>query len=159
VKHLSPPASEALDDLPLPSAEQHAGALNALVRLRDEATAKVEQHRLPILVEANLWLQNSELAGMPVVRMRGDSMGDTLRDGDFALVEVGHTDVADGGVFAIAQNGSVIITQVEPVYQSGRSTGRIRCTPRNPVYSQFELTLGEDARIIGRVAQRITRYL
>jgi hypothetical protein len=32
------------------------------------------------------------------------------------------------GVFAIAENGSVIISQVEPVYQSGRSTGRIKCT-------------------------------
>jgi len=28
-----------------------------------------------------------------------------------------------------------------------------------PAYMPFELTLGEDARIIGRVAQRITRYL
>jgi hypothetical protein len=116
MKHLSPPASEALDDLPLPTAEQHAGALKALARLRDEATAEVEQHRLPILVEANVWLQNSELAGMPVVRMRGDSMGDALRDGDFVLVETDNTDVADGGIFAIAENGSVFITQVEPVY-------------------------------------------
>jgi hypothetical protein len=121
VKHLSLPASEALDDLPLPPAEQHAGALQALARLHDEAVADAT----PLLVEADLWLQTSELAGMPVIRMRGDSMGDTLRDGDFVLVETDNTDVADGGIFAITENGSVIITQVEPVYQSGRSTGRI----------------------------------
>jgi hypothetical protein len=40
VKHLSPLASEALDDLPLPPTEQHAGALIALARLHDEAAAR-----------------------------------------------------------------------------------------------------------------------
>jgi hypothetical protein len=53
----------------------------------------------------------------------------------------------------------VFITQVEMIFQSGRSTGRIRCTPRNPLYTSFELELGKDARVIGRVAQRISRYL
>jgi phage repressor protein C with HTH and peptisase S24 domain len=97
---------------------------------------------------------------MPVVQMRGDSMGDTLGDGDFVIVETGHTDVAQGGIFAVLEdNESVIITQVEMTYQAGHSTGRIRCTPRNPAYTPFELTLGDDAKIIGRVAQRITRYL
>ena len=42
-------------------------------------------------------------------------------------------------------------------YQS--EPGRIRCTPRNPVYSPFELTLGDDAKIIGRVVQQVTRFL
>jgi hypothetical protein len=45
------------------------------------------------------------------------------------------------------------------IYRSGHPTGRIRCTPRNPVYTPFELELGKEANIIGRVAQRITRYL
>ena len=31
-----------MDDLPLPRAEEHAGALKALVRLRDEAAAEVD---------------------------------------------------------------------------------------------------------------------
>jgi phage repressor protein C with HTH and peptisase S24 domain len=53
---------------------------------------------------------------MPVVQMRGDSMGDTLPDGDFVLVETDHTDVAEGGIFAVLEdNESVIITQVEMI--------------------------------------------
>jgi hypothetical protein len=64
-----------------------------------------------------------------------------------------------GGIFAVLRDWSVIITQVERIYQDGCSTSQIRCTPRDPAYMPFELTLGEDARIIGRVAQRITRYL
>jgi phage repressor protein C with HTH and peptisase S24 domain len=90
--------------------------------------------------------------------MRGDSMGDSIRDGDFVIVETDDTDVADGGIFAVLDDtASVIITQVEIV--RGSRASRIRCTPRNPLYTSFELELGKDARIIGRVAQRITRYL
>jgi hypothetical protein len=56
-----------------------------------------------------------------------------------------------GGIFALLDDSvSLIIKQVQLVYESGHSTGRIRCTPSNPVYPPFELTLGEDARIIGR---------
>jgi hypothetical protein len=32
-----------------------------------------------------------------VVRLRGDSMGDTLRDGDSVLVDTDDTDVSHGG--------------------------------------------------------------
>jgi SOS-response transcriptional repressor LexA len=154
VKHLSLPASEALDDL-LPPAEQHAGALQALARLHDEAVADA----VPILVEANLWLQTSELAGMPVVQIRGDSMEPALRNGDHVLLDTDDTDVSPGGIFALLdENGSLIIKQVEIVRQSNGGQ-RISCMSRNSAYSPFELTLGEEAKIIGRVAQRITRYL
>jgi len=59
----------------------------------------------------------------------------------------------------VEKQSSVSIYQLEKVYENGRSTGRIRCTPRNPDYSPFELTLGEDASIIGRVVQKVTRFL
>jgi hypothetical protein len=163
VEHLSPPASEALDDLPLPPAEQHACALQTLARIRDETAAiVVEQHCAPInLVAADIWFQDTELAGLAVVRMKAESMGDTIRRGDFALIDTEQTEVAGGGIFAILveNRSSPSIYQVEKVHENGRSTGRIRCTPRNPVYSPFELTLGEDARIIGRVVQKVTRFL
>jgi hypothetical protein len=179
MKRVPPPTSELLVDLPLPLSDRYAGTITALASLRDEAEAQVDrllaspdetdddsaaittvaQQQSINLIAADAWLQNSELAGMPVVQMRGDSMGATFRDGDFVLVETDDTDVAYGGIFAILENQSVIITQVEMIYQSGYSTGRIKCTPRNPAYAPFELTLGKDAKIIGRVARRITRYL
>jgi hypothetical protein len=62
-----------------------------------------------------------------VVMMRGDSMGDTLRRGDFALIDTTQTEIAGGGVFAILEeNRSLIIYQVE-----ASGPGRIRCTPRD----------------------------
>jgi Peptidase S24-like len=118
MKQVTVPGGEPPVDVPLPPVERHAGALKALVRLRDDAAAEVDglltivdQQRAPILVGADVWFQNSELAGMPVLQMRGDSMGETLRDGDFVLVEAGHTDVSQGGIFAIVENDSVIITR------------------------------------------------
>jgi hypothetical protein len=78
-----------------------------------------------------------------VVVLRGDSMGDTLRRGDFALIDTTQTEIAGGGVSAILEeNRSVVIYQVET---SG--PGRIRCTPRDRQYAPFELTLGEEAKI------------
>lgn len=139
---------------------QHDGALQTLTRLRDEAAAiAAEPQRAPLnLVAADIWFQDPELAGLAVVTMRADSMGDTLRRGDFALIDTAQTEVADGGIFAILENNeSVIIYQVEQLHQS--EPGRVRCTPRNPVYSPFELTLGPDAKIIGRVVQKVTRFL
>jgi Peptidase S24-like len=161
MKPVAVPSGEPLVELSLPSVEQCAGAIKALARIREEAAATIIEHRAPInLVGADVWFQNSEFAGMPVMQMRGDSMGNAIRDGDFVLLDTDDTDVSEAGIFALLDDsGSLIIKQVELVYEAGHSTGRIRCTPRNPVYSQFELTLGKDARIIGRVAQRITRYL
>jgi hypothetical protein len=53
---------------------------------------------LPVLVAADVYFQDSELAGMSVVRMRGDSMGEALRDGDFAIVDTTQTEVAPAAI-------------------------------------------------------------
>jgi hypothetical protein len=142
-----------------------AGSIKALTRHRDEADGNSAPtvRNLPNLVTADVYfgLQDPELAGLAVVRKRGDGMGDTLRCGDCALVDTKQTEIAEGGIFAllVKEQSSASIYQVEKVYEDGRSTGRIRCTPRNPAYTPFELTLGEDARIIGRVVQKVTRFL
>jgi phage repressor protein C with HTH and peptisase S24 domain len=121
--------------------------------------AITERERTPInLVAADIWFQDPELAGLAVVPICGDSMQPTFRSGDYALVDTRQTEVAGGGIFAILENNrSVIVKQVEEVHYS--QAGRIRCTPRNPAYTAFELTLGEEAEIIGRVIQKITRHL
>jgi hypothetical protein len=63
-----------------------------------------------------------------------------------------------GGIFALLDdNESVIIIQVTPVH--GSQGRRILCTYANSRYAPFELTLGTEARIVGRVAHRFTRHL
>jgi phage repressor protein C with HTH and peptisase S24 domain len=102
-----------------------------------------------------------EFEGMPVVRMRGDTMEDTLRSGDFAVIDTEQTDVSQGGIFVVLdlEFRGWFIAQVQPIYQDRHSTGRIKCTPRNPRYPPSELTLGTEARIVGRVVQKFTRHL
>jgi phage repressor protein C with HTH and peptisase S24 domain len=110
------------------------------------------EHETSVLIAADF-----EFDGMPVVRMRGDSMEDTLRSGDFAVVDTAQTDVSQGGIFLVLdlEFRGWRIAQVEPSH----STDRIKCTPRNPRYKPSELMLGTEARIVGRVAHRFTRYL
>jgi phage repressor protein C with HTH and peptisase S24 domain len=125
------------------------------------ARAAADREQLPVLVAADTYFQDTEFAGMPMLRIRGDVMGDTLRSGDFAIIDTTDTDVSQGGIYAVSTDEwpGIFITQVTRV-RGGSPIGRIRCTPHNPTYPPFELTLGSDVRIIGRVAHRVTtRYL
>lgn len=91
-----------------------------------------------------------------ILPIRGDSMIDTLYDGDRAIIDLDDTDVSQGGIFALLDdNGTLIIKQVELIRAGGPK--RILCTSRNPRYKPFELPLHEPVRIIGRVASKITR--
>jgi hypothetical protein len=79
-----------------------------------------------------------------IKQSRGDQANCHLRISRYRECAATRWVVADAGVFAVLENNqSVTIYQVERVYQSG--PGRIRCTPRNPAYTPFELTLGKDA--------------
>jgi hypothetical protein len=100
-----------------------------------------------------LHLQPGRVHILPV---RGDSMVDSLFDGDRVIVDLNDTDISQGGIFALLDDiGSLIIKQVEPV--RGTEPRRIRCKSKNPSYEPFELTLMEPVRIIGRVASKISR--
>lgn len=91
-----------------------------------------------------------------ILPIRGDSMAEALFDGDRAIVDLDDVDVSQGGIFALFDaNGHLVVRQVEPV--RGSKPQRILCTPRNPHYRAFELVLEDPARIIGRVASKITR--
>jgi len=93
-----------------------------------------------------------------ILPIRGDSMVDTLFDGDRAVIDLDDTDVSQGGIFALVDdNGSVIIKQIELLRGVGSGPRRIRCKSRNPNYEPFELLLDDPVRIVGRVACRITR--
>jgi len=133
-----------------------------MIKKKAQSLAVIEQECEPVnLITAEVYfgLRDPELAGLAVVPIRGDSMQPTFRSGDFALVDV-RQNQADDGIFAVLEyNRGLAIYQIERVYELGRSNRRIRCTPRNPAYTPFELTLGQEAEIIGRVGQKITRHL
>jgi hypothetical protein len=156
MKPVTVPSGEPLVDVSLPSVEQCAGALKTLARLRDEAAAMVVEHQgVPInLVAADIWFQDPELAGLAVVRV--------LQVGDCALIDTRDTHV-DAGIFAVLYVKSVTIMQLERVHESGHPTDRVRRLWPNPLYGRQpnsdQYTLGEDLEIIGRVVQKVTRFL
>jgi phage repressor protein C with HTH and peptisase S24 domain len=114
---------------------------------------KMIKEQPPVLIAADF-----EFEGMPVVRMRGDSMEDTLRSGDFAVIDTAQTDVSMGGIFALLdERAKLIIMQVTPVH--GSRGQRILCTYANARYPPFELEMAGLVKIIGRVAHKVTRYL
>lgn len=95
------------------------------------------------------------LTASDIVRVRGDSMEPTLWDGDRVIVDRTDTDVRVDGIFAILDEGSLIIKQVEIV--RGTDPVEIVCKSRNTAYSTFNLVLDGNTRIIGRVVARIGR--
>lgn len=95
------------------------------------------------------------LSSSDIVRVRGDSMEPTLWDGDRVIVDRSDVNVRVDGIFAISDEGSLIIKQVEIV--RGTNPVEILCTSRNPAYSAFQLKLGGNTRVLGRVVARIGR--
>jgi len=95
------------------------------------------------------------LTASDIVRVRGDSMEPTLWDGDRVIVDRNDTDVRVDGIFAILDEGSLIIKQVEIV--RGTDPVEIVCKSRNTTYSPFNLILDGNTRVIGRVVARIGR--
>jgi phage repressor protein C with HTH and peptisase S24 domain len=102
----------------------------------------------------------ADLVGMRLEIIRGDSMADTFRDGDFAVINLDDRDVGRPGVFAfIDENGTTLqILQVQLI-RGSNGRRRIECSYANPRYKPFELDLIEPVRIVGRVMHRLTRHL
>jgi phage repressor protein C with HTH and peptisase S24 domain len=132
------------------TAERHGGKI-----------AIVEQQSSPNLVAAEVYFgfQDSDLAGLAVKQMRSDAMVPILKSGDYALIDTRDTNVGAGTFAVLLDNKSVVIMQLHRVYESGHSTDRVRSVYPNPVYGSSEFTLGEGAKIVGRVVQKVTRHL
>lgn len=94
-----------------------------------------------------------------IISIQGPSMDDGSRhaliDGDRVIISRDETRANQGGIFAIWDGESVIVKAVQLV--RGADPPKIRCISLNPTFEPFEILLGDDAFIIGRVAGRISR--
>lgn len=95
------------------------------------------------------------LGQVEIIAVDGDSMIPVLHSGDRVLVNRADTNIRQGGVFAVREGDAVIVKHIELI--RGSEPPRIRCSSANAQYNDFELVLGEDADIIGRVVWRATR--
>jgi phage repressor protein C with HTH and peptisase S24 domain len=84
-------------------------------------------------------------------------MAPAICAGDVVAIDTADAEIGGGGIFAIEESDIISVWQVELLH--GDMLGRIRCKPRNSTYSHFDLELGKQARIVGRVKGKFTSKL
>jgi phage repressor protein C with HTH and peptisase S24 domain len=92
---------------------------------------------------------------MWVLKVDGDSMGDTLRPGDRVLVDLNHVKpYPNDSIFVIDDGGGPSVKRLHVV--RGSDPPMIDIISDNPVVPK-DRVLAEDLRIIGRVCGRVSR--
>ncbi|WP_199499924.1 S24 family peptidase [Methylovirgula sp. 4M-Z18] len=91
-----------------------------------------------------------------ILAVDGPSMLPDLAPDDRILIDLDDTNPGRDGIFAIwdGHSESVIVKNVQLVRGAERPT--IRCISSNKTYEPFDLELGDNTKIIGRVKRRIT---
>lgn len=108
--------------------------------------------RLPDEVIGGLGLRSSDVVMIPV---QGDSMTETLIEGDYVLVDTRHRQPSPDGIYALGDEfGGVIVKRLEVArYARDDEDAVIRVISDNPKHAPKERPLAE-LRIIGRVVRR-----
>ena len=83
-----------------------------------------------------------------LVRVRGDSMEPTLRDGALVLVNTENGQGAQDGIYALLLDGALVVKRLQRAFAGG-----LIVHSDNPAYRDIELTPGQasELRVIGRV--------
>ena len=97
------------------------------------------------------WLRE-EFVGSPatlrLIRVGGDSMEPTLRNGDIVMLDVSKTSPAHGGIFVLDDGMGLVAKRLDRVL--GTAPPLVRIISDNPQYPGYERRLDE-VRIIGKV--------
>jgi len=114
------------------------GALNHRERVLDRMAFRLDW------IKAELRLP---LAGLMVVRARGDSMVPTIGEGDVLLIDGGQERLSDGGIYVIMRGEELIVKRVQ-----SKADGFILVSD-NPRYQPEPVLQSEHQgpRVIGRV--------
>lgn len=86
--------------------------------------------------------------GLAVIPVKGDSMEPTLRSGDRVLIDLGDTNVSQGGLFVVFDGLGRVVKRVEHV--PGTRPAKLALISDNPLHSKYEVN-AEEVGIIGRV--------
>ncbi len=96
------------------------------------------------------WLKSVTLSKLPalrVIQVAGDSMTDTLANGDQVLVDLGQKALAREGIFVLRLDGELIVKRVQKSFQSGAVTIK----SDNPRYDAEVITDPDRLDVVGRV--------
>lgn len=105
--------------------------------------------RLPTEILSSLGARPGDVVFIPV---QGDSMGETLREGDYVLVDTRHRLPSPDGIYALGDDfGGIVVKRIE--LTGVGEERRIRIISDNPKHVPKERGL-EEVNIIGRVLRR-----
>lgn len=103
------------------------------------------------------WLRRitSSPKDMILMVVKGDSMEQTIQDGDMVMIDQGRRDIVPGKIFAIGAGDTVMIKRLEMT-----PDGRVKVISDNKQYDPYIMD-GKDLRVIGQVvwfARELVRY-
>jgi len=157
--HIAGSSSGSLPEYDIRAGASYAGGQEPTIYKDGDVSGHepVAQWGLPsVYVESELGLR---FGFADVLAVEGDSMDDGSRyaliSGDRIVVDRRSTNVRQGGIFVIWDGDGHIIKQVELV--RGSDPPVITCKSLNKRYADFNIILDGNARVIGRVAAKITR--
>jgi len=107
--------------------------------------------QLPEEIMSALGMKAHDIAIIPV---QGDSMSDTLVEGDFVFVDTRHRVPSPDGIYAIADGfGSIIVKRLEAEVDPDPEFTKVHIISDNPRH-QTKTRLLSEIHIIGRVVRR-----
>lgn len=110
----------------------------------------VSEEPLEYLAFQANWLRGRGInpAAARVLTARGDSMEETIRDGDVLLVDTSIDRVLDNSIYVVVYGDMVLVKRIH-----GRINGSLQLISDNPRYPAEEVAKGEvdDLKIAGRV--------
>lgn len=107
--------------------------------------------RLPGEIVSGLGLRPTDVAIFPV---QGDSMADTLAEGDYVFVDTRHRHPSPDGLYALSDSfGGVVVKRLEVQRRARDEEISVRVISDNPKHSSYTVPLSE-LWVIGRVIRR-----
>jgi phage repressor protein C with HTH and peptisase S24 domain len=126
----------------VPRLDIQASAGNGLVPYEDDP--------LEFLAFQSDWLRSKKInpAAARVLTARGDSMEETIRDGDVLLVDTSISRVKDNAIYVVSYGDMLLVKRIH-----GRVNGSLQLISDNPRYPAEEVAAGEVdlINIAGRV--------
>ncbi|MBK8199206.1 MAG: helix-turn-helix transcriptional regulator [Acidobacteria bacterium] len=84
---------------------------------------------------------------LAVIQVGGDSMWETLHDGDKVLVNRGERRIVKPGIYILAYEGELLVKRC----QRNLNDGSVMVSSDNPAYASFKVDDPEVLNVIGRV--------
>ncbi len=92
-------------------------------------------------------LTRSEPSDLAVIQVAGDSMWDTLHDGDKVLVDRNVNRIVRDGIYILAFEDELLVKRC----QRDLENGHVIVKSDNPAYDSFRITDGDRLQVMGRV--------